>query len=82
MRTKRPEPARAVHHRRLLELLRDSEQEAAQRPDGEWEHERQVGEDQAEEHVVPREAVVPQDDEERDHETGLRQHLDRDHERR
>ena len=33
MRDERAEPARAVDHRRLLELLRDAEQEAAQRPD-------------------------------------------------
>ncbi len=41
----RPDPARAVDHRRLLELLRDAEDEPAQRPDRERQHEGQVGED-------------------------------------
>ena len=43
----RAEPARAVHHRGLLELLRDAEHEPAQRPDGERQDERHVREDHA-----------------------------------
>ena len=34
------EAGRAVDHRRLLELLRDAGDEAAQRPDAERQHER------------------------------------------
>ncbi len=75
---KTPSARRAVDHRRLLELLRDAEQEAAQRPDAERQHERHVGDDQPGErvHLV----VAGEHDVERDDQPGLRQHLDPDHE--
>ena len=43
----RADAARAVDHRRLLELLRDVEQEAAQRPDRERQREGHVRDDHA-----------------------------------
>src|SRR6185312_10410231 len=43
----RTEPGRAVDHRGLFELLRDPDQEAAQRPDTEGQREGQVDEDHA-----------------------------------
>ena len=45
------EAGRAVDHRRLLELLRDAGDEAAQRPDAERQHERDVRDDHARERV-------------------------------
>ena len=71
------EPARAVHHRRLLELARDPEQEPAQRPHRERQHEGHVREDHARQRVhLP---VAAEHDEERDDQARLREHLDPDH---
>src|SRR5882672_2219754 len=47
----RPQPAGAVHHRRLLELAWNAEEEAAERPDAEREHEGHVGDDHAGERI-------------------------------
>ena len=49
----RAEPGVAVDHRRLLELPRDADDEAAQRPDRERQRERQVGDDHAGQRVRP-----------------------------
>ena len=43
----RAEAARAVDHRCFLELLRDAVQEAAQYPDREGQHKREVDDDHA-----------------------------------
>ena len=55
----------------------DADDEAAQRPDGERQHERHVGEDHAGERV--RQVVAGEHDVERDDQAGLRQHQDPDH---
>ncbi len=72
------ETARAVHHRRLLELLRDPHDEAAKRPDGERQQDDEVRQDDPHERV--RQVVLREHDVQRDDEAGLRQHEDPDDE--
>ena len=74
--TKAREAAVAVDHRGLLEVARDAEDEAAQRPDRERQHERQVRDDQPAQlvHLV----VAGEHDVQRDDQRVRRQHLDHD----
>ena len=63
----------AVDRRRVLELLRDRLEEAAQQPDREGERERRIGDDQR--GVRVEQAEIADDDEERDDQQDMREHL-------
>ena len=74
----RTEARASVHHRRLLEVFRNAEDEAPQRPDRERKYAREVDEDDAGErvHLV----VAGEDDVERDDQAGAGKHLHADDE--
>src|SRR6476619_1653732 len=75
----RPDAAGTVDHRRLLELLRDVAENAAQRPDSEREREGDVCEDHPDVHALaPGQVVLREHDVERDDQADLREHLDPD----